>query len=389
MAESLQIIQQNALPINPELLMNSIGNSQIVMIGDNTHGTTEFYRFRSDMTKRLIIEKGFTVIGIEWDWVDVNRINQYILGQSNDQRAWDAISAIERFPEFMYENHPFEEFIEWLKKYNDTTDRKVSIYGLDIFGIISTLNYLIYHLPGQSELLEKISATFANFNPNEYNYGNAVVNGSTPSLENNVAQLQFTGDFFLDQCIALIKEGEEYYRKKAQSEATGWNLRDTHMARIIRDLIQLHQAKIICWLHNTHSGDQRFVPEFNNEGKFSAATLLRHMFGSQVYSIGLLTHTGSVTASNHWYNSTMQFNLNPSIQGSFENLFHDAINGNFMLIFRNDNSQLLQLLSIPRYERFIGATYNPNNEVRDHYVHAQIYPQFDAVVFYNYSHSLE
>src|ERR1700722_3768775 len=102
-----QIIRQNALPINSELLLPSIADSSIVMVGDNTHGTTEFYQFRADITKHLIVEKGFTLIGIEWDWVDVGRINQYVQGKSNDKNAWMAISAIKRFPTFMYKNHPF------------------------------------------------------------------------------------------------------------------------------------------------------------------------------------------------------------------------------------------------------------------------------------------
>lgn len=382
-----QIIQQNALPIDPELLMPSIGNSQIVMIGDNTHGTTEFYQFRAEMTKRLIIEKGFTIIGVEWDWVDINRINQYILGNSNDQRAWDAISAIDRFPEFMYENYPFEAFVEWLKQYNQTAKQKVMIFGLDIFGIITTLNYLSYNLPNQGDLIQTMVQTWSNFNPNEYGYGDAVANGSANSVENVAAQLQFTGDFFLDQCIALVKEGEEYYRKKSLNEPTGWNLRDTHMARIVRDLVQYYQAKMVCWLHNTHTGDVTYVKEFNDEGKFSAATLLRRLFGNQLYCIGLLAYTGTVTASDHWYGPTIKFNLNPSIEGSVGDLFHDAVGKNFMLILRGGSPMVLRLLSAPRYERFIGGAYNPNNELRDHYVHAQIYPQFDAVVFYEQTHA--
>jgi erythromycin esterase-like protein len=379
-----QIIQQNALPIDPKVLLDSIGSSRVVMVGDNTHGTTEFYRFRSDITKSLIMEKGFTLIGIEWDWVDVNRINQYVLGISNDKRAWDALSAIERFPEFMYENHPFEEFVEWLKSYNRTTNQKVSIYGLDIFGIISTLRYLSYNLSNQNELLEKISSVFSNFNPNEYNYGY-----SSTSVENEVNKLQFTNDFFLDQCIALLKEGEEYYRKKAQNEAIGWNLRDTHMARVIMNLVNEYNAKMVCWLHNTHTGNADAVREFRDEGKISAATLLKRALGKQVYSIGLLTYTGTVTASDHWYGPTIKFKLNPSIKGSFGELFHNAVDGNFILILKDGDPRLLQLISIPEYERFIGGAYNPNNELRDHYVHAQLYPQFDAIVFYNYSNSIE
>lgn len=377
-----QIIKRNALPINPDLLMNSIGNSRIVMIGDNTHGTSDFYYFRSEMSKKLITEKGFTVIGIEWDWVDVNKLNQYILG--NTRGPLNINDLTDRFPEFMYENHPFEEFIEWLKAYNQTTSNKVTIYGLDIFGITDTLKLLYNNLPNQRNLIQRIMNIWQNFNSNEYNYGN-----SGQSIENEVNQLQLTGNFFIDQTILQLQEAERYYRIKNQNESQGWNLRDQHMARVITDLLNYTGSKMICWLHNTHSGNASFVQEFKNIGETSAAAILKQSYGSQVYSIGLLTYSGTVTASDHWYGPTIKFNLNPGIEGSFEDLFHESIGGDFMLILRNSDPQLLQLLSIPEYERFIGGAYSPQNEIRDHYVHAQIYPQFDALVFFDQSQSFD
>lgn len=381
-----QIIRRNALPVDPELLLPSIGNSRIVMVGDNTHGTQNFYQFRAEMSKTLILEKGFTVIGIEWDFVDVGRVNQYILGNSTDN-MWDMQNFTTRFPEFMYENHPFRDFVEWLKQYNKTTQNKVTIYGLDIFGIVSTLNFLLYNLPNQRNLIQRILNVWQNFDPQEYNYGNAVANGSINSVQNEVSQLQFTGNFFIDQAIALVKEGEEYYRLKTTDETLGWNLRDQHMSRIVTDLLNYTRSKMICWLHNTHSGNANFVREFKDKNQTSAAALLKQKYGSQIYSIGLITNDGTVTASNKWYGPTIKFNLNPGIEDSYEDLFHDSNIGDFMLILRNGNPQLLQLLNQPRYERFIGGAYDPNNELESHYVHAQIYPQFDALVFYNISFS--
>lgn len=138
------------------------------------------------------------------------------MGNLKDNKPWDIHNLTNRFPEFMYENQVFEEFVEWLRRYNLTAQQKVRIYGLDIFGIISTLNFLLYNLPNQKDLIQRILNVWENFNPQEYNYGY-----SGQSVENEVKQLQFTGDFFLDQAIALVKEGEEYYRVKAQGENQG------------------------------------------------------------------------------------------------------------------------------------------------------------------------
>jgi erythromycin esterase-like protein len=123
-------------------------------------------------------------------------------------------------------------------------------------------------------------------------------------------------------------------------------------------------------------------------GEISASTLLKRTFGQQVYSIGLLTYAGTVTAAPEWYGRTTRFNLNPSIKGSFGYLFHESIDNDFMLILRNGDPQLQQLLNRPMFERFIGGVYDPKNEIESHYVHAELYPQFDAILFYNYTQAI-
>lgn len=222
-----RIIQQNALPINFNILLVIFPLSLLV--------TIEFYQFRADLTKRLILEKGFTLIGVEWDWVDINRINNYILGQSNDRNAGEAVTPIDRFPEFMYDNHPFTDFVEWLRQYNDQARQKVRIFGLDIFGLLNTARYLQYYLPKFQENLghNQIVQTLIPFEVNEYQYGDAVRNGQIPSLEILVRQVD---NYFLNETVNLLRESENYYRRKAYSEAEGWNLRDQHMARIIESI---------------------------------------------------------------------------------------------------------------------------------------------------------
>lgn len=383
-----RIIQHNALPININFLLKSIGNIPLVSVGDDTHGTVEFYEFRAELTKRLILEKGFTLIGVEWDWIDINRINNYILGQSNDRTAQEAVSPINRFPEFMYDNHPFTNFVEWLRQHNNQSQQKVTIYGLDIFGLPNTARYLQYYLPEQRELLDPIVQTLAQFQINEYDYGYAVRSGKIPSLEKLVRQIQPVDNYFLNEAINLLRESENYYRRKVYSESDGWNLRDSHMARIIESLMNQYNAKMVCWLHNTHTGDAQAVNEFEQNGKISAMTLLRQRFGFNVFSIGLISYTGTVTASNRWYGPTLKFQLRPAVEGSISDLFHDAMGRNFMLIFREADGQLLNLLNQYHLQRFVGGAYNPESELQDHYVNARIYPQYDAIIFFDYTNAI-
>lgn len=376
------IIRKNALPIDFNLLSQSINDdSRVVMVGDNTHGTKEFYEFRADISKTLITQRGFTLIGVEWDWMDISRINQYILGKV-DGKAWDIIKDIQRFPEFMYENHPFESFVEWLKEYNQTTINKVQLFGLDIFGMVNNLRSLA-EVTDVSSLLQRL----APYSEKEYDYGYDVLNGNISSLEADLQTLPLTGEFFLDQTIKSVREAEEYYRVKAGNETLGWNLRDMHMARTVIDLINYYSTKMVCWLHNTHSGNAKYVSEFSHVNKTSAAALLRNVLGERLYTIGLLTYSGTVTASNEWYGPTLKFNLNLALPGSLSDLLHKSVGSDFMLIFRNADPELLQIMSQLKLERFIGAAYNPKDEINDHYVHVNIYPQFDTIVFFDQSNA--
>src|SRR4051794_30662792 len=71
-------------------LMELIGDARLVLIGEATHGTHEFYRLRAQITKRLITEKGFCAVAAEADWPDAYRVNRYVRGAGADGDAVEA-----------------------------------------------------------------------------------------------------------------------------------------------------------------------------------------------------------------------------------------------------------------------------------------------------------
>lgn len=255
-------------------------------------------------------------------------------------------------------------------------------FWVGYLGIKRTIEFLHKYL-GEDKYTY-LKEVFDRLGEDEYQYGTEVKLSRIPSLESLVKSLPLTGDFFVDEAIKQIKDSEQYYRIKALDEDAGWNVRDQHMARLITTIISRFQQKMICWLHNTHTGDMFYVKEFHDNKKYSAMTVLRKLYHDKVYSIGLVSYDGTVTASDHWYGKVRQFKLNPSIKDSVGDLFHNSLGKNFMLILRgNTNQNLLNLMHKYWYQRFIGGVYDPDNEIEGHYVHGQLYPEFDALIYFD------
>jgi len=101
-------------------LLEFFGDAHVVLLGEASHGTHEFYRERAQITKRLIREKGFTAIAVEADWPDAYRVNRYVQGQNVDADAVEALGGFRRFPAWMWRNADVLDFIGWLRSHNDS-----------------------------------------------------------------------------------------------------------------------------------------------------------------------------------------------------------------------------------------------------------------------------
>src|SRR5215204_2194056 len=101
-----------------DALLDLIGDGRFALLGEASHGTHEFYRERGEITKRLILEKGYTAVAVEADWPDAYRVNRYVRGISDDPDANAAVSGFKRFPAWMWRNSVVLEFVQWLREYN-------------------------------------------------------------------------------------------------------------------------------------------------------------------------------------------------------------------------------------------------------------------------------
>lgn len=398
-------------------LLDMIGDSSVVLLGESSHGTHEFYRLRAEITKRLILEKGFIAVAAEADWPDAYRVNRFIRGESEDIDTVDALAGFERFPSWMWRNADMLDFIGWLKDHNEnvySSDHQVGFYGLDLYSIHKSMSEVIAYLekrdPAEAAKARVLYGCIDRFGRDPQNYGLLASSGVSETCRAEVIQqladlrakevsyLARNGAaaadefFFVEQNALLVKNAEQYYRKMFRSHISSWNLRDEHMMEMLVDLMahlqsQTGGAKVVVWAHNSHIGDAR-ATEMSWRGELNIGQLAREAFRDQCRLIGFTTYTGTVTAASGWHLPAERKLVVPGLEGSYEKLFHQAGIPDFWLDLTGEGT-LVDLMRKPQLERAIGVVYVPESERESHYFEANLADQFDAVIHCDLTRAVE
>ena len=387
-------------------LLELIGDARVVLIGEATHGTHDFYFERAAITKRLIAEKGFSVLAIEADWPDSARVHRYVRGAMADSNANQALSGFRRFPTWMWRNTVMVEFVEWLRGFNKNITAKQALagfYGMDLYSLHASIDAVLQYLdkidPDAARRARLRYSCFDHFSHNPQEYGYAATVGAMESCEHAVVEqlvelqqkaaefLSRDGEmaaeelFFAEQNARLVKDAEQYYRAMFRGRASSWNLRDSHMVETIENLVAHlngnRQPKAIVWAHNSHLGDAR-ATEMSHYGEVNVGQLIRERFGKDAVLIGFSTYQGTVTAASDWGAPAERKNVRPALRGSYEELFHQTGLGRFWINLRGAGQ--IGVLQPRRIERAIGVIYRPENERLSHYFHARLPEQFDAII---------
>ena len=389
-------------------LLELIGDRRLVLIGEASHGTHEFYEERARLTRRLIEERGFTAVAVEADWPDAYRVNRYVLGRSDDASAITALANFRRFPAWMWRNVEVARFVEWLRTFNDrqrSDGRKARFYGLDLYSLRTSIEAVIEYLdrvdPLEARRARERYACFDHVGADGQAYGYALAYQRAIPCENEVvAQLlslrhrgvEYVGNdgklaeddlFAAEQNARLVRDAEEYYQQMFRASEHSWNLRDRHMAGTLDALIghldqQSGRAKVVVWEHNSHVGDAR-ATELSQRGELNVGQLARQRYGAKgCVLIGLTTYDGRVTAAPDWGRAPRRFHVRPTLAESYEALFHTVSPHSFWL--STTDGSVRRALSEPRLERAIGVVYRPQTERISHYFAARLGEQFDAVI---------
>lgn len=423
---TLDTLRREAVVINDyddvRPIIDMIGDASIVLLGEATHGTEEFYRIRANISKALISGKGFDAIAVEADWPDALRVSRYICGRpasSADTNAEEALQGFERFPQWMWRNTEITELVEWMHQHNTrcaSEEDKVGFFGLDLYSLRSSMDAVVKYLAQvDPEAAQRARARYSCFDhlaEDPQRYGYAATFGLKKDCEEEVVRqlialtsggeqyLSHDGPqaadelFYAQQNARVAQNAEAYYRTMFMGRDESWNLRDTHMAETLEALRQHiiarrgHQPKIVVWAHNSHLGDAR-ATEMGEHGQLNLGQLVREKYGTKdTFILGFTTHTGSVTAASEWDGPAELKGVRPSHLDSYERLFHNTGLGNFVLPIR-DRKPVSDVLQQQRLERAIGVIYLPESERISHYFYANAARQFDAVMHVDDTHALQ
>nr|WP_238162485.1 erythromycin esterase family protein [Cohnella sp. AR92] len=379
-------------------LIDRARRAKFVLLGEASHGTSEFYADRAALSKRLITEHGYRFIAVEGDWPSCFALNRYVKGCSDSgSDVRQALQDFSRWPSWMWANREIADLAEWLRRYNaDKPDEeKVGFYGMDIYSLWESMDEILKYLGSrEGSDLEAAKRAFECFEPNggdEQSYGVSAALYGEGCEDEAVELLRKLQDKWkeakpgerehalsAEMNAMAVQGGEAYYRTMIRHDAESWNVRDRHMVQAIEKLAEFHgpRARAVIWAHNTHIGDARYT-DMAADGMINLGQLLREKYGEDVYAIGYGTYQGAVIAGRSWGAPSQEMNVPKAIAGSWEELLHRSGTENKLLLFEEEHPALDDAII---GNRAIGVVYHPERE-RGNYVPTAISKRYDAFIY--------
>jgi erythromycin esterase len=388
-----------------EALISDIADRPVVMLGEASHGTHEYYTWRTAISRKLIVEKGFRFIAVEGDWPDCYRINRYVKGYPD---AGDDIRTIlmnfDRWPTWMWANWEIAALAEWLREYNRglPAEEKIGFYGLDVYSLWDSMSSMIAYLEKEDKQaaasVRRAIACFEPFSGNEQEYARFTLSGHrcrdavVALLKEIRMKAQYLdGDreagFNTEQNALIAVNAEKYYSSMIGFDNESWNIRDRHMMETLERLMVFHgpAAKGLIWEHNTHIGDAR-ATDMARAGMVNIGQLARDRYGEgNVYLAGFGSYEGSVIAGERWGSPMEVMEVPPARTGSIEAFLHEALCGNCYVLLREETDPIY--LSKTAH-RAIGVVYSPQWERNGNYVPSLLSRRYNAFIFLDRSSAL-
>jgi len=407
----LEQIRRIALPLREnadlDVLLEAIGDKRFVLLGEASHGTAEYYSWRTAISRRLIMEKGFSFIAVEGDWPDCYRINRHIKGAGDTgETARDVLHAFARWPTWMWANEEVLDLVEWLRDHNRGLDenRQVGFYGLDVYSLWDSLYQVMAYLrtrdPAAQEAARRAFQCFQPYGEDSQEYARATrwidescedevvrllaaVRRSSSELSERSRELGLNAE----QNAVVVQNAEHYYRTMVRGGPGSWNIRDHHMVETLERLMQHHgpAAKAIVWEHNTHIGDAQFTA-MADAGMVNVGQLVRRRYTNNgVMLVGFTSYQGSVIAAREWDAPMERMDVPAARAGSWESVLHEAGAEDKLLLLKN--TPLTSEMFEPRGQRAIGVVYRPESE-RGNYVSTVLPRRYDALLHVDTTHAV-
>jgi erythromycin esterase len=380
-----------------DLLVDRVGDARFVLIGEASHGTSDFYRWRADLSRRLLEEKGFSFVAVEGDWPDCYQVNRWVKDRHSDDESPEAVlKQFHRWPTWMWANEEVAEFVGWLRDHNRRTGAEVGFYGLDVYSLWESLSRIIEYLHrARPDALEAATRAFGCFEPyDEDPQAYAWATRMVPTdCEDEVVDLllevtkvesdaiDVDAEFDARQNAEVVAGAERYYRAMVQANNESWNVRDLHMADTLDRLMKHHgdEAKAIVWEHNTHVGDARGT-DMSQAGMVNVGQVARERHGdANVVLVGFGTHHGEVIAAGAWGDPMEVLEVPPAPAETHEDLMHENAPQRSLLVFPESRGG--PWLSARRGHRAIGVVYQPDLDRRRNWVPTIMGRRYDAFIY--------
>lgn len=390
-----------------DALISEIGDARVVMLGEASHGTHEYYTWRSRISRRLIKEKGFNFISVEGDWPPCYKVNRFIKNYSDaGDDVVEVLKSFSRWPTWMWANWEVAALTSWLRKYNKelSLQNRVGFYGLDVYSLWESMDEIIKYLekedPEAAQIAKKSVRCFDPYKGDEQQYAWATRMVPT-SCEKEVLEMlnaivsrsarydtDIEAPFNTEQNAIVAVNAEKYYRAMVQGGAESWNVRDHHMMQTLDRLLRFHgpESKAIVWEHNTHIGDARYT-DMRNDAMENIGQLAREAYGEDdVKLVGFGSYEGSVIAGDAWGAPFEKMPVPPGRRGSWEEMLNETEEEQFYLLSSELTDTDIGDVHIPH--RAIGVVYHPEREAYGNYVPSAIGRRYDAFIHINNTRAL-
>ena len=387
-------------------LMERIGDANYVLLGEASHGTHEYYTWRTAITKRLIEEKGFSFIAVEGDWPDCYKINRWVKDYpDSEEKIADVLKSFKRWPTWMWANWEIAALAEWLQEHNRElpAEKKIGFYGLDVYSMWESLEIIIEYLEKEDpETAKQAKQTIECLEPYEDDDSlTSAMRNLDPSCKDELvkllAEVRRKAPYYNHDREAglnaeintlIAANAEKYYRSQTTFGQSSWNVRDLHMVESLNAIKKFHgeDSKVIIWEHNTHIGDARYT-DMADDGLYNVGQLVREQHQKDdVVLVGFGSYEGSVIAGRMWGATMQKINVPKAVKNSIEEMLHKISTDDKLLIF-DKGSELKEQFNEWLGHRAIGVVYHPERE-RGNYVPTKLSSRYDAFIYLDKTNAL-
>jgi erythromycin esterase-like protein len=384
-------------------LLERVADARVVLLGEASHGSYDYYRLREQLTRRLIAECGFSFVAVEGDWPDCERVNRSVtLAPGGDPDPQVALERFERWPTWMWSNAEVSRFCQWLRAWNSERPEpgRVGFHGLDIYSLWESMQAIFDYLgeedPGSLEAAQEAYRCFEPYGRQVEEYGIASRFVSARCEDEVVTLLARTREraaatgsagadradrFAAWQNAEVIAQAERYYRAMVGGGPESWNIRDTHMTDTLDRLLDRYGplSRGVVWAHNTHVGDAR-ATDMAGAGLINIGQLARERYGADgTVLVGFGSYQGRVVAAPRWGAPAEVMTVPPARPGTLEDRLHTMLPERAVLILSHGDRP--DWLTAEADHRAIGVVYDPSFEQWGNYVPTRLGERYDAFVW--------